>query len=71
MACENCDQISDKFKIVKPLPGVPQGRFVVPMVRRNGQPGEMLPGETIPLCFLDLQALATAIDAILNPTPEP
>lgn len=50
--CDNCDQIAQKFNVVKPLPGVPQGRFVVPLVRRNGQPGEMYEGETIPACFL-------------------
>ena len=50
--CDNCDQIAQKFNIVKPLPGVPQGRFVVPLVRRNGQPGEMYEGEKIPACFL-------------------
>lgn len=50
--CDNCDQIAQKFNIVTPNIGVPQGRFLVPLVRRNGQPGEMYDGEKIPACFL-------------------
>ena len=59
--CDNCDQIAQKFNIVTPNIGVPQGRFVVPLVRRNGQPGEMYEGEAIPLCFIPKAQLLDAI----------
>lgn len=50
--CTNCDDSAAKFKIVEKPVGVPVGRWITPMVRRNGQVGEMFPGEKINPCWL-------------------
>lgn len=44
--CEAC-QPSNGFEIVNPLPGVPVGRVVIPMVRVNAKIDEMKPGMVI------------------------
>lgn len=50
--CVNCEDGSSVFKLTTPKVGVPTGRFIIPMVRRNGQPSELYPGEKIDPCFL-------------------
>lgn len=50
--CVNCEDGSSVFKLPTPKVGVPTGRFIIPMVRRNGQPSELYPGEKIDPCFL-------------------
>lgn len=60
--CEPCNA-GTQFHI-KPLPGVPQGRFIVPLVRINGKVMDLPQGMTIPIQFLDVAALAAALDAL-------
>ena len=61
--CVNCEDGSSVFKLPTPKVGVPVERFIIPMVRRNGQPSELYPGEKIDPCFLP--EVATP-----DPTPE-
>ena len=49
--CESC-QPDVGFSIQNPLPGVPVGRFVVPLVRVNAKVDEMKPGMVIPRAYL-------------------
>lgn len=60
--CKNCGATS-QFQI-KPLPGVPQGRFVTPLVRINGKVMDLPPGMTIPPQALDIAAIAAAVQEL-------
>lgn len=48
--CKPCDA-GNLFQIIPP-PGVPQGRYVVPLVRVNAQTQDMKPGMVIDPAFL-------------------
>lgn len=75
MACDTCQPEYGFFINPPALPGVPIGRYVVPMVRVNGKVDELKPGEVLPLGVLDLAALTVfvnnLIDEAANPAPDP
>jgi hypothetical protein len=55
------------------VPGIPEERFVVPMVRVNGMETEMTPGMKIPHQFLPAQlagglSQAQAVQAVIDAT---
>lgn len=56
--CSNCSDENSRFTVVKPAIGVPVKRYVVPMIRRNGNVSEMFQGETIDPCFLPVNSEA-------------
>lgn len=70
--CVNCgDDLANQWKIAAPLPRVPIGRFIVPLVRKNAMVQEMNPGEVIPAHFLDIAGIAAAIAALPPAPPAP
>lgn len=58
--CDTC-KTDLGFNIVKPLPGTPVGRYVVPMVRINAKVDEMKPGMKIPAEYLDIAGIQAAL----------
>lgn len=75
MACATCQPEYGFFINPPKLPGVPVGRYVVPLVRVNGKVDELKPGEVLPLGVLDLTALAAFVNNLIadsaNPAPAP
>ena len=75
MACNTCQPEYGFFINPPKLPGVPVGRYVVPLVRVNGKVDELKPGEALPLGVLDLAALTTFVNSLIdeaaNPAPAP
>lgn len=73
MACDTCQPEYGFFINAPKLPGVPVGRYVVPLVRVNGKVDELKPGEAFPLGVLDLAALTTFVNDLIaaaaTPTP--
>lgn len=65
--CTTC-QPSSGFEIVNPLPGVPIGRYVVPMVRVNAKIDEMKPGMVIDPRFTGAASAAQVKADILADT---
>lgn len=62
--CTHCGDNLDQWRISAPLPGVPIGRFIVPLVRKNAQVHDLQPGEIIPAHFLDIAGIAKALEAL-------
>ena len=75
MACDTCQPEYGFFINPPKLPGVPIGRYVVPLVRVNGKVDELKPGEALPLGVLDLSALEDFVNNLIseaaNPAPNP
>lgn len=75
MACDTCQPEYGFFINPPKLPGVPVGRYVVPLVRVNGKVDELKPGEALPLGVLDLAALTVFVNNLIaesaSPAPDP
>jgi hypothetical protein len=62
----NCDNLTYWKNNSQPHYGVPVNRTVIPLVRTNGQPGDIPAGYKISLCFLETNALYQSAPLVAN-----